>query len=172
MPISGVNSTPHPTAVYASDPALPRRPQDSLPSCLLGFGRTRLSLASSFQLSYRTPHPALGQDFTLSSTARRAQAGSGVRARSARRGARADRSRISVASVKPGSSARKPIVWPRPQEAERFATFSSIARAWVIRAMRWAELPWSLYWVALLHFGIARPAFANWFRTPFFWASR
>jgi len=66
MPISGVNSTPRPTAVYASDPALPRRPQDSLPSCLLGFGRTRLSLASSFQLSYRTPHPALGQDFTLS----------------------------------------------------------------------------------------------------------
>src|SRR5713101_3674485 len=63
-PISGVNSTPRPTAVYASDPALPRRPQDSLPSCLLGFGRTRLSLASSFQLSYRTPHPALGQDFT------------------------------------------------------------------------------------------------------------
>jgi hypothetical protein len=43
---------------YASDPALPRRPQDSLPSCLLGFGRTRLSLANSFQLSYRTPHPA------------------------------------------------------------------------------------------------------------------
>jgi len=66
MPISGVNSTPRPTAVYASDPALPRRPQDSLPSCLLGFGRTRLSLASSFQLSYRTPHPALGQDFTPS----------------------------------------------------------------------------------------------------------
>src|SRR5438094_5173227 len=66
MPISGVNSTPRPTAVYASDPALPRRPQDSLPSCLLGFGRTRLSLASSFQLSYRTPHPALGQDVTLS----------------------------------------------------------------------------------------------------------
>src|SRR6202166_326287 len=66
MPISGVNSTPRPTAVYASDPALPRRPQDSLPSCLLGFGRTRLSLASSFQLSYRTPHPALGQELTLS----------------------------------------------------------------------------------------------------------
>src|SRR5882757_7765074 len=66
MPISGVNSTPRPTAVYASDPALPRRPQDSLPSYLLGFERTRLSLASSFQLSYRTPHPALGQDFTLS----------------------------------------------------------------------------------------------------------
>src|SRR5208337_5160142 len=50
MPISGVNSTPRPTAVYASDPASPRRPQDSLPSCLLGFGRTRLALASSLQL--------------------------------------------------------------------------------------------------------------------------
>src|SRR4051812_45604458 len=50
MPISGVNLTPRPTAVYASDPALPRRPQDSLPSCLLGFERTRLALASSYQL--------------------------------------------------------------------------------------------------------------------------
>src|SRR5271169_1106283 len=59
MPISGVNSTPRPTAVYASDPASPRRPQDSLPSRLLGFERTRLSLASSFQLSSRTPHCAL-----------------------------------------------------------------------------------------------------------------
>ena len=39
------------------------------------------------------PHPALGQDLTPSSTARRAQAGSGVRARSARRGARVDSSR-------------------------------------------------------------------------------
>src|SRR5258705_13018171 len=64
MPISGVNSTPRPTAVYASDPALPRRPQDSLPSFLLGFGRTRLLLAISLQLSYRTPNPTLGQDFT------------------------------------------------------------------------------------------------------------
>src|SRR5260370_5753607 len=61
MPISGVNATPRPTAVYASDPASPRRPQDSLPSCLLGFERTRLSLASSFQLSSRTPHPAFRQ---------------------------------------------------------------------------------------------------------------
>src|SRR5208337_1259552 len=49
-----VNPTPRPTAVYASDPASPRRPQDSLPSRLLGFERTRLSLASSFQLSSRT----------------------------------------------------------------------------------------------------------------------
>jgi hypothetical protein len=38
-------------------------------------------------------HPALGQDLTPSSTARRAQAGSDVRARSARRGARVDSSR-------------------------------------------------------------------------------
>src|SRR5271165_6852672 len=54
MPISGVNSTPRPTAVYASDPASPRRLQDSLPSRLLAFERTRLALASSFQLSSRT----------------------------------------------------------------------------------------------------------------------
>ena len=39
------------------------------------------------------PHHALGQDVTLSSTARRAQAGSGVRARSTRRGARVDKFR-------------------------------------------------------------------------------
>src|SRR6266478_173074 len=39
------------------------------------------------------PHPALGQDFTPSPTTRRAQAGSDVRARSARKGARVDRSR-------------------------------------------------------------------------------
>src|SRR5208283_3381039 len=43
-------------------------------------------------------HPALGQDLTPSSTARRAQAGSDVRARSARRGARVDSSRPFVAS--------------------------------------------------------------------------
>ena len=43
------------------------------------------------------PHPALGQDFTPSPTARRAQAGTGVRARSARRGARVDKSRPCVA---------------------------------------------------------------------------
>ena len=53
-------SIPHPTqlAVYASDPALPRRPQDSLPACLLGFDRMGLAPASSYQLSYRTPHRA------------------------------------------------------------------------------------------------------------------
>ena len=50
---------------------------------------------SSF--SYRTPHPALGQDLTPSSTTRRAQAVSGVRARSARRGARVDSCRPFVA---------------------------------------------------------------------------
>jgi site-specific DNA recombinase len=44
------------------------------------------------------PHPALGQDLTLSSTARHAQAGSGVRARSARTGARVDSSRPCAAA--------------------------------------------------------------------------
>ena len=58
MPISGVDPTPRPTAVYASNAALPRRPQDSLPSGLLGFGRTRLALASSHQLLLS--HPASG----------------------------------------------------------------------------------------------------------------
>ena len=43
------------------------------------------------------PHPALGQNFTPSPTARRVQAGRGVRARSAHRGARVDRSRPCVA---------------------------------------------------------------------------
>src|SRR4051812_47879717 len=55
MPISGVDLTPRTTAVYASDPALPRRPQDSLPPCLLGFGRTRLALASSYRLLLSHP---------------------------------------------------------------------------------------------------------------------
>src|SRR5215469_11324021 len=55
MPISGVNLTPRTTAVYASDPALPRRPQDSLPPCLLGFGQTRLALASSYRLLLSHP---------------------------------------------------------------------------------------------------------------------
>src|SRR5262249_44120736 len=39
------------------------------------------------------PHPALGQDLTPSPTARRAQAGTGARAQSARKGARVDKSR-------------------------------------------------------------------------------
>src|SRR5215218_7537426 len=58
MPISGVNPTPRTTAVYASDPALARRPQDSLPSRWLSFGRTRLALASSYRLLLS--HPATG----------------------------------------------------------------------------------------------------------------
>jgi transposase len=43
------------------------------------------------------PHPALGQDLTPSPTARRAQAGTGVRVRSARKGAGVDKSRPCVA---------------------------------------------------------------------------
>jgi hypothetical protein len=42
------------------------------------------------------PHPALGQDLTPSPTAGRGQARSGVRAQSARKGARVDRSRLCV----------------------------------------------------------------------------
>src|SRR5260370_11587761 len=43
------------------------------------------------------PHPALGQDLTPSPTTRRAQAASGVRARSARKGARVGTPRPCVA---------------------------------------------------------------------------
>jgi len=43
------------------------------------------------------PHPALGQDLTPSPTACRAQARLGVRARSARKGARVDRPRPCIA---------------------------------------------------------------------------
>src|SRR5213594_3202374 len=78
--------------------------------------RLNISVAASFvwrclsgsamapfpHLAHRTghadfPHPALGQDFTPSPTARRAQAGTGVRARSARKGARVDKLRPCVA---------------------------------------------------------------------------
>ena len=45
----------------------------------------------------RLRHPALGQDLTPSPTARRVQAGSGARARSARKDARVDKSRPCVA---------------------------------------------------------------------------
>src|SRR5712671_891029 len=45
------------------------------------------------------PPPALGQDFTPSPTARRAQAGTGVRAGSARKGARVDTLRPCVACL-------------------------------------------------------------------------
>jgi len=63
---------------------------------------TGSTLAPFPHLAHRTghaelPHPALGQDFTPSPTTRRAQAGSGVRARSARKGARVDTSRPCVA---------------------------------------------------------------------------
>ena len=45
------------------------------------------------------PHPALGQDFTPSPTARRAQAGTGARARSTRKGARVDKPRPCAHAV-------------------------------------------------------------------------
>src|SRR3954449_6872118 len=45
------------------------------------------------------PHPALGQDVTPSPTTGRAQAGPGVRARDARKGARVDKLRPCVARL-------------------------------------------------------------------------
>ena len=59
---------------------------------------TGSTMAPFSHLAHRTgradfPHPALGQDLTPSPTARRAQACSGVRAQSARKDARVDRSR-------------------------------------------------------------------------------
>src|SRR5204863_5435422 len=45
------------------------------------------------------PHPALGQDVTPSPTTGRDQAGSGIRARSARKGAGVDRPRPCVARL-------------------------------------------------------------------------
>ena len=81
-----------------------------------GGGRLNISVSASFvwrclsgsaltpfpHPAHRTghadfPHPALGQDFTPSPTARRAQAGTGVRAGSARKGARVDKPRPCVA---------------------------------------------------------------------------
>ena len=63
---------------------------------------SNLAVAPLPHPSHRTgradlPHPALGQDVTLSPTPRCALARSSVRARSARRGARVDRSRPCVA---------------------------------------------------------------------------
>src|SRR3954463_3292699 len=69
MPISGIDPTPRPAAVYASNAALPRRSQDSLPSCLLGFGRTRLALASSHQLLLSHPASGFPTGFTPRHTA-------------------------------------------------------------------------------------------------------
>src|SRR5438477_5297780 len=83
-----------------------------------GGGRSNISVAAPFvwrcltgsavapfpHPAHRTgqadlPHPALGQDVTPSPTTGRDQAGSGVRARSARKGARVDRLRPYVARL-------------------------------------------------------------------------
>jgi hypothetical protein len=48
--ISWLNPTPHAITVYASDPALPRRPQHSLPGGSLGLTRTGLAPVGSRQL--------------------------------------------------------------------------------------------------------------------------
>ena len=83
-----------------------------------GGGRSNISVAAPFvwrcltgsavapfpHPAHRTgqadlPHPALGQDVTPSPTTGRAQAGSGVRARDARKGARVDKLRPCVARL-------------------------------------------------------------------------
>ena len=48
--ISWLNPTPHAITVYASDPALPRRPQHSLPGGSLCLTRTGLAPVGSRQL--------------------------------------------------------------------------------------------------------------------------
>ena len=70
---------------------------------------------------------------------------------------------MATASAKPSPSARKPMVWPMPQDAERQATSESIARARAISASRLADVPWSLYlyWCARSQRGIARPVAAK-----------
>ena len=55
--ISWLNPTPHAITVYASDPALPRRPQHSLPGGSLRLTRTGLSPVGSRQL--RLAHRAV-----------------------------------------------------------------------------------------------------------------
>ena len=65
-----------------------------------GLGAPKIVDRSTFRTRQADcPHPALGQDFTPSPTARRAQAGTGVRARSARKGARVDSSRGAIDNV-------------------------------------------------------------------------
>jgi Resolvase, N terminal domain len=52
--ISWLNPTPHAITVYAADPALPRRPQHSLPGGSLRLTRTGLAPVGSRQLPWRT----------------------------------------------------------------------------------------------------------------------
>ena len=65
--------------------------------CLTGLTMTPFPHPSHRTGHEDFPHPALGQDFTPSPTARRAQAGTGARARSTRKGARVDKPRPCVA---------------------------------------------------------------------------
>jgi hypothetical protein len=65
--------------------------------CLSGSAMTPFSHPAHRTGQANLSHPALGQDFTPSPTARRVQAQLSVRARSARRGARVDKPRPYVA---------------------------------------------------------------------------
>ncbi len=76
--------------------AMPSRTEVS--DCVLGSTARDISGLNPSRAD--RPHPALGQDLTPSSMTRRAQAGSDVRARSTRRGARVDSSRPCVAFLR------------------------------------------------------------------------
>ena len=117
MPISGENSTPRPTAVYASDPASPRRPQGSLPSRLLGFERTRLSLASSFQLPLAPRIRLLPRVVT----ARRVRLSVGVPAPVTRRSGAASGTRFAS----PPSPRPPPLAPPAPRPVARLRSSAS-----------------------------------------------
>jgi hypothetical protein len=62
--ISWLNPTPHAITVYASDPALPRRPQHSLPGGSLRPTRTGFAPVGLRQLSW--PHHVLTRVDTVS----------------------------------------------------------------------------------------------------------
>src|SRR5262245_879849 len=102
-----------------------------------GGGRSNISVSASFvwrcligstvtpfpHPAHRTgqadlPHPALGQDLTPSPTARRAQARSGVRARSARKDAGVDKSALAssdlVLDAQPPAQPHSGVVVDRP----------------------------------------------------------
>jgi hypothetical protein len=81
------------------------------------------------------PHPALGQDFTPSPMVRRAQAYSGVRARSAHRGARVDRSR--PASPDLVLDAQPPAQPPSGVVVDRPVRFGDGAYFEVVRPSTW-----------------------------------
>ena len=88
------------------------------------------------------PHPALGQNFTPSPTTRRAQAGIGVRARSARRDAAA-RHNVPFAAVRvlaDPSHRRLPHVAQVAVLGNGRLDFSAIARSLATKPRQWGDV--------------------------------